>query len=111
MKYTVNITRQAKSDLRGIFEYIAFELAAPENAAGQMERLEKNIMELSFMPYRFREYDSELWKSKGLRIMPVDNFVVLYVPNEKSATVTVLRVMYGGRDIDAQLEKHTDRDV
>ena len=43
MKYMVDITAQAESDLRGIYEYIAFELLEPEIAAGQLERLEKGI--------------------------------------------------------------------
>lgn len=104
MKYTVNIVAQAKEDLRDIYEYIAFELLAPENAAGQLERLEKSINGLASLPFRFREYESEPWKSRGLRIMPVDNFVVLYFPNKETAVVTVIRVMYSGRDIDRQID-------
>ncbi len=39
--------------------------------------------------------------------MPVDHYVVLYIPNEEKAVVTVIRVMYGGRDIEKQLNKYT----
>ena len=42
MKYDVTFTEQAENDLRGIFEYIAFDLLSPENAAGQLDRIEKN---------------------------------------------------------------------
>ena len=31
-------------DLRGIFEYIAFELQTPENVSGQLDRLEACIL-------------------------------------------------------------------
>ena len=31
MIYEVEVSEQADSDLRGIFEYIAFELQSPEN--------------------------------------------------------------------------------
>ena len=41
MMFDVQISKQADNDLRGIFEYIAFELLAPENAARQIDRLEK----------------------------------------------------------------------
>ena len=41
MTYDVRISEQADIDLRSIFEYIAFELQAPENAAGQLDRLER----------------------------------------------------------------------
>ena len=34
MIYRVALTEQADSDLRGIYEYIAFSLQEPENAAG-----------------------------------------------------------------------------
>ena len=43
MIYDIEISDQAKIDLRGIFEYIAFELQAPENASGQLDRLEACI--------------------------------------------------------------------
>jgi len=35
--------------------------------------------------------------------MPVDNFVVFYIPDKDKAIVTIIRVMYGGRDTDEQL--------
>ena len=43
MIYDIGISDQAEIDLRGIFEYIAFELQAPENASGQLDRLEACI--------------------------------------------------------------------
>ena len=75
-----------------------YELKSPETASGQLDRLEKNILDLDFMPDRFRLYEKEPWHSRGLRIMPVDH---------SAKTVTVIRIMYGGRDVDAQLKKHT----
>lgn len=46
MIYEVITTAQADADLRGIYEYIAFELLSPDNAAGQLERLEEHIIRL-----------------------------------------------------------------
>ena len=40
-----------------------------------------------------------------MRIMPVDNYLVFYIPQDKEKVVTVIRVMYGRRDIDAQLKQ------
>ena len=81
MIYEVELSEQADSDLRGIFEYIAFELQSPENASGQLERLEEQILSLDTMPERYRKYEKEPWKSRGLRVLPVDNYVVLYIPD------------------------------
>lgn len=107
MKYEVIATEQAESDLRGIYEYIAFELLAPENAKGQVARLEEMILGLEEFPNRFRQYEKEPWYSRGLRIMPVDNYLVFYIPNQKEMTVTIIRIMYAGRDIDQRLKDYT----
>jgi toxin ParE1/3/4 len=70
--------------------------------------LEESIMGLGSMLFRFKEYDFEPWKSRGLHIMTVNNFVVLYSMNEETAVVTKIRVMYGGRDIEKQLNEYTE---
>lgn len=44
MIFEIKISEQADADLRGIFEYIAFELQSPENTSGQLDRLEESIM-------------------------------------------------------------------
>ena len=104
MNYTVTLTEQANADLKDIFKYIAFDLQAVEIAAGQLARLEKAILALDTMPERFRVYDKPKWRERNLRIMPVDNYLVFYIPDHDKYTVTVMRVMYGGRDIDRQLK-------
>ena len=81
MIYEVELSEQADSDLRGIFEYISFELQSPENASGQLDRLEEQILSLDTMPERYRKYEKEPWKSRGLRVLPVDNYVVRYIPD------------------------------
>lgn len=107
MIYDIEITDQADKDIREIYEYIAYELQSPENASGQLERIEQCIMSLDSMPERFRIYNKEPWKSRGLHIVPVDNYCVLYIVNNGDMTVSIMRVMYGGRDIDTQLDKYT----
>ena len=107
MIYTIKITEQADNDIRNIYEYIAYELQSPENASGQLDRIEKCIMSLDYMPERYRFYDRELWKSRGLHIVSVDNYCVLYIVDNGNMTVSIMRVMYGGRDIDVQLDKYT----
>lgn len=64
-------------------------------------------MGLDHMPERFRRHKKEPWRSRGLRLLPVDNFCVMYIPDVENAIVTIIRVMYGGRNIDNILEKYT----
>lgn len=107
MIYTVKVTDQTDNDIRNIYEYIAYELQSPENAGGQLDRIEKCIISLKSMPERYRFYDKEPWKSRGLHIVPVDNYCVLYIVDNGNMTVSIIRVMYGGRDINTQLAKYT----
>ena len=39
--------------------------------------------------------------------MPVDNYLVFYIPNKDTGIVTVIRVVYAGRDVDNQLNNYT----
>ena len=101
------VITSAQEDLREIFGYIAFALLLPENAEKQLERLEKQILSLDEMPERFPRYGKEPWHSRGLRFAAVDNYIVFYIPDIEEQVVTVLRVMYSGRNIEQQLSVHT----
>jgi toxin ParE1/3/4 len=107
MIYEVTTTNQADDDLRRVYEYIAFELLSPDNAVGQLDRLEEHIIGLENFPEKFRAYEKEPWYSRGLRVMPVDNYLVFYIPDKDAGLVTVIRVMYAGRNVDDQLKNHT----
>lgn len=107
MIYEVIITDQANADLGGIYEYITFELLSPDNAAGQLDRLEEHILGLEEFPEKYRLYGNEPWHSRGLRVMPVDNYLVFYIPDKDTGIVTVIRVMFEGRNVENQLNNHT----
>ena len=105
MKYKIVLTEQADTDLRGIYEYITFTLLEPRIAVRQLKRIEKAIQSLGEMPNRFRVFEKEPWHSRGLHQMPVANFIVFYILKTEDKTVIIIRVMYGGRNIDEQLKK------
>ena len=42
-----------------------------------------------------------------MSILPVDNYLVFYIPDRVAGIVTVIRVMYAGRDVDSQLKDYT----
>lgn len=104
MKFKIILTQQADTDLRCIYEYIAFTLLEPGTASGQLAGIEKGILSLDEMPERFRMFEKEPWRNRELRLMPVDNFIVFYTPKTEDKTVSIIRVMYGGRDIDEQFK-------
>ena len=106
MIFDVQITSQAERDLRQIFEYIYNELQSPINANNQLDRLEDRITRLDQMPFRYKLYEREPWKSRGLRMMTVDRYCVFYVPNMETRVVQIVRVMYGGRNVEAELNRY-----
>ena len=99
MSWDIVYTEQARQDLRDIYEYIALELLAPENAARQTQRIMKTIRSLEEMPMRHQLYGEEPWHSQGIRFLPVDNYLIFYLPEETKNTGDIVRIMYGGRDV------------
>ena len=82
MKYSIVLTETAQADLSAIFRYIAVDLQSVQNANAQLSRIEKAIASLDQMPERYRVYDRKNWRERNLRIMPVDNYLVFYVPTQ-----------------------------
>jgi toxin ParE1/3/4 len=103
ISWDVVYTEHAESDLRDIYNYIAFSLLELEVAKRQLRRILDAIAKLNTLPLRHPVFSREPWLSKGLRVMPVDHFLVFYIPVESQKTVAILRIMYGGRDIENQL--------
>ncbi len=103
MSYKIEISPKAADDLKEIFEYIAFSLCEKKTASDMLDLLQKSIFSLDEMPGRYRIYETEPWKSRNLRIMPVKNYLVFYIPDESSKTVNIVRVIYGSRDLEEQL--------
>lgn len=105
MSYTVEMTDQARADLRGIYEYIAFTLESRINADRLLDRLEREILSLSEMPERYKVLDLGFVPERTVRMVTVDNYCVIYHVAKERGAVQILRILYGGRDIPAELEK------
>ncbi len=105
MKFEVELSEKADRDLRNIFFYIAIDLCAPDAAEKQVNRLWDAMRSLDELPERYRRYEDEPWHSRGMRVLPVDNYVVLYIPDLKEKIVRIVSVMYSGRDRNEQLKQ------
>ena len=105
MKYQVFTTEKAEEDLNSIADYLIYKLLAGETAMKQIGRIEQAVMSLEEMPERYHIYDKEPWKEKDLRVMCIDHYLVFYITDNDNKTVTVIRIMYGKRDIESQLSQ------
>ena len=104
MSYSINYTEQSQNDLDGIFKYVAFTLQEPVVAVKLYEEITKSVRALEVMPLRNPIFDETPWKNLRLRKLIVKNYIVFYIVNETDETVTVVRIMYGGRNIEEQLK-------
>ena len=98
MEYCVKITRQAKAQLEEIRDYIAKELLAPDAAKNMLKLLALEIQSLSKMPRRARLVDEEPWRSEGVRVKAVRNYLVYFWIDEENMTVQIVAVIYARRD-------------
>jgi len=105
MNWEVIYTEDAEQDLQDIYEYISDVLLEPKIAQGQINRIMDSIESLDNLPLRHHLYNNEPWRTKGLRVMPVDNYLVFYLPNESRGNVAIVRIMYGGRNVEEHLSE------
>ena len=102
--YDVVYSPEALDDLRAILNYITVNLAAPQAGSQQAKRIQQAIRSLENMPMRHPILDWEPWDSIGIRKMIVDNYVVLYLVNEGTSEVHIVRIAFGGRNLTGLLE-------
>lgn len=100
-QYVVRITDRALADMEEIYNYIAIQLQAQENAMGQYNRIAEAIEGVNVFPERVKLVESEPERIMGLRQLVIDNFSVFYVIEDIDVIVT--RVLYTAMDISRRL--------
>ena len=105
-QYNVKITGKALEDMERIYNYIALDLLVPDTAMGQYNRIADAIESLSYTPKRCRLFDSQPERNMGMRQRLIDNYSIIFVVDDITSTVTVLRVLYSASDINARLKNY-----
>ena len=103
MRYKVKLTTQAIGQIEETVRYISKILLDPETARKSADAMQCEIEKLDFMPSKYPLTEEEPWHTKGIRKMPVKNFIVYYLVSEEEKTVWVTAVIYGRRDQIATL--------
>ena len=93
-KYKVSLTNRALRNLDDIYVYIAQTLLVPETALGLVDNIEKEILSLEEMPYRFPERKTGAYANRGYRQLFVGNYTVIYRIDEKRRQVIVITIRY-----------------
>ncbi|MCI8677180.1 MAG: type II toxin-antitoxin system RelE/ParE family toxin [Lawsonibacter sp.] len=94
-RYSVDISRQARADMRGILHYIAMRLREPSTAEHTLDRLEETVSSLAVMPKRFALVPDSCLAAAGFRMTSVGNYLVFYTLDEDKKVVNISRVLSG----------------
>ena len=100
MSYSTSYSPEALDDLKSIYMYIAYELFAGKTAERQINRIRAAIRKLDTFPDGHSLVDWEPWASAGIRFLPVDNYIVYYYVDDSAMSVNIVRIFYGGRDVE-----------
>ena len=101
--YKVVYSPYAANDLKDIYSYIAYSLREPQTAKRIVNRIQTQARKLDSMPERFAVFENSSSGDIQLRKVPVGNYLLLYGINNANHTVTIYRILYGGRDLSGIL--------
>lgn len=97
-KYSIQLSIEAKNDLKRIISYIKNELREPVIAKKYANLIKQEIKILEYMPQKFSVIDSEVLKDNNFRKIVIKNYIVFYRVNEESRIVNIERILYGKTD-------------
>lgn len=106
-KYRVVYSPEAYRDLADVYSYIAYTLKEKRTASNHLNRIRQEISSLRTFPERYSAVDWEPWASMGMRKVSVGNYVVYYQVDRVGRIVTVIRIFYGGRDVEHIIGEET----
>ena len=84
MSMRIVYTQTARQDLREIYEYIASTLLVPETACSLADRIMADIRSLAEFPERNPLCRDEPWHSRGIRFLPVKNYLIFYTVQKET---------------------------
>lgn len=97
--YKIIYSPEAYEDLKDIYRYISVGLGEKGTAKNQTKMIRQKIHSLTTFPEKYKVVDWQPWSEINMRQVAVNNYVVFYLVDKSALTVTVVRIFYGGRDI------------
>lgn len=99
-EFKYEFTDSASRDLDEILSYVSYELKNPQAAKDLLDGIKAEINNICSFPFSGEEVKNEFVILQGVRRVTVGNYNLYYYPNESKRTVTVLRIIYGKRDLN-----------
>lgn len=98
--YQYHFTKKAKSDLDEILSYISVKLSNPDAASSFLKDVQTVIASICSVPKIGRMVENEFLPDKEIRKSLVGNYVLYYLPDAAEMTISILRILYGRRNLD-----------
>lgn len=99
-KFTYQLMHRAEMDLEDIVSYISIELSNSQAATAFVDKLLISIEEIKRFPESGVCVDNEFVQNRAVRKKLIGNYIMYYLPDLKTKTIYVLRIVYGRRNID-----------
>lgn len=103
-KYSYRFTGKAEKDLDGILRYISVDLANPAAAKNLGRKIFEAIDNVRVFPDSGAPIDNEFLADKTVRKLTVDSYVIYYKAHFEEKTISVIRIVYGRRNLDGILK-------
>ena len=98
MIYKLIVSQEAHSDIDDIVHYIFSELQNKNAAINFLNDVEKSYKNIIQNPFMYNLCNDDKLRYQGYRKIPIKNYIILYIVDGVSETVSIMRIIYGGRN-------------
>ena len=97
-------TEIAKKDLDSVLNYIFNDLCNPLAAQNFFEEVTKAIQRILVFPKSYPLVNNEFLSKKDIRKAVIDNYILYYSFDIELHLITILRIVYGSRNLERDLK-------
>ena len=102
--FSYRFTEKAEQDLDEILHYISVDLVNPTAAQNLGRKVFEKIDMVRTFPESGAPVDNEFLADKTVRKLPVDNYVIYYKAHYEEKVISIIRIIYGKRNLDEILK-------
>ncbi|MCL2633462.1 MAG: type II toxin-antitoxin system RelE/ParE family toxin [Oscillospiraceae bacterium] len=104
MDFQYKYSPEAKTDLLGAIAYYIEEIEEPQISERLIKLMMKKVNLICENPYLYPKHHNEKLASLEIRFATVWDYLILYVPDDDTKTINILRIVHGKRDLTSIIE-------
>ena len=97
-KFTARPSANFKEELKNIIYHIRVRLKEPLVTEKLYNNVVKKIYSLTFMPERYARIYNSKDKTRNIRKLPVNNYLIIYEINKNTGQVFILHIFHCSQD-------------